>query len=185
VVEGKTLGVVGTGAIGRDVAWRARPFGIRVIGVRRRPERGCPDGFDAVVGPDGLVELLGESDAVVLSAAATSETSGLIGREELAAMRPGTILCNVARGSLVDEVALADSLESGHLGAAVLDVTAHEPLSRRSPLWSAPRAYISPHVATSFGPYYTELLLARAAENAARVERSEVLVSPADMDLGY
>jgi phosphoglycerate dehydrogenase-like enzyme len=185
MVEGKTLGVVGTGAIGRDVAWRARPFGLRVLGVRRRPERGCPDGFDAVVGPDGLVKLLGDSDAVVLSAPATSETTGLIGLKELAAMRRGAILCNVARGSLVDEVALVDSLESGHLGAAVLDVTAHEPLSRRSSLWSAPRCYISPHVATSWGPPYTERLLARAAENAARLERGEALVSPADMDLGY
>ncbi len=185
VVEGKTLGVIGTGAIGRDVAWRARPFGLRVLGLRRRPELGCPDGFETVVGPDGLAELLGESDAVLLSASATSETSGLIGREELAAMRVGAILCNVARGSLLDEVALVDSLKSGHLGAAVLDVTAHEPLSRRSALWSAPRAYISPHVATSWGPHYTERLLARAAENAARVERGEVLVSPADMDLGY
>lgn len=185
VVEGRTLSVVGAGAIGVAVAERARPLGLRVLGIRRRPEQGCPPGFDAVEGPERLTEVLGRSDAVVLSAPATSETSGLIGRREMAAMRPGAILCNVARGSLIDEEALVDSLESGHLGAAVLDVTVREPLSRRSRLWSAPRAYLSPHVATSWGPHYADLLLARLADNIARVERGEPLLSPASMELGY
>ena len=185
VVEGRTIGVIGAGAIGVAVAERARPFGLRLLGVRRRPERGIPEGFDEVVGPDGLDRILAESDAVVIAAPATAETTNLIGRAELARMRPGAILCNVARGSLIDEAALFEALESGHLGAAVLDVTAQEPLSRRSPLWAAPRAYISPHVATSWGPHYADLLLDRLAQNAVRVERGEALLTPASMQLGY
>jgi phosphoglycerate dehydrogenase-like enzyme len=177
--------VVGAGAIGVAVAERARPFGLRLIGVRRRPERGRPEGFDEVVGPEGLDQVLADSDAVVIAAPATSETAGLIGRSELARMRPGAVLCNVAWGALIDEQALVEALESGHLGAAVLDVTATEPLSRRSPLWAAPRAYLSPHVATSWGPHYAERLLNRLAENAVRVERGESLLSPASMELGY
>lgn len=185
VVEGKTLSVVGTGAIGAAVAARARPFGLRLLGVRRRPERGCPEGFEEVVGPDGLQGVLRRTDALVLSAPATADTAGLIGRDELAALPPGAILCNVARGSLVDEVALVEALEDGHLGAAVLDVTAREPLSRRSPLWRAPRVYLSPHVATSWGPHYADALLERLAENCIRVHRGEPLLSPASLELGY
>ncbi|HTX62121.1 MAG TPA: NAD(P)-dependent oxidoreductase, partial [Acidimicrobiales bacterium] len=146
-IGGRTVLVVGAGGIGQAFARRASAFDLRCVGVRRRPELGAPSGFERVVAPEAFLSELPAVDAVVLAVPATHKTAGLVGREELDAMRPGAVLCNVARGSLVDEEALADALIRGHLGAAVLDVTATEPLSRRSPLWRLPNAYLSPHVA--------------------------------------
>jgi phosphoglycerate dehydrogenase-like enzyme len=155
------------------------------MGVRRRPSLGVPEGFERVAGPESLRALLAVADAVVLAAPATERTTGLIGAGELAAMKPGALLCNVARGSLVDEDALVTALESGHLGAAVLDVTAHEPLSRRSRLWAAPRAYLSPHVANAWRPEYVAAVLGLLAENVARHQRGEPLRNEVDLEQGY
>src|SRR6185503_5019902 len=103
------------------------------------------DGVDALYGPDSLPELLGESDVVALCVPQTDETLGLLGRRELARMRPGAVLINIARGSVVDEPALIESLQSGHLGGAALDVFATEPLPAQSPLWDMPNVLVTPH----------------------------------------
>jgi phosphoglycerate dehydrogenase-like enzyme len=184
-VAGRTMVVIGTGGIGQAVAHRARPFDVRVVGVRRQPELGAPDGFDRVVGPETLTGLLGEADAVVVAAPATARTRGLIGKDELAAMREGAVLCNVARGALVDEQAVVEALESGHLGAAVLDVFAQEPLSRRNPLWTAPRAYLSPHIANAERPEYMARIVALLADNIERERRGRPLRNGVDFDEGY
>lgn len=184
-VAGRSLLVVGTGGIGQEVARRAAAFGMRVVGVRRRPELGAPPGFDRVAGPAALLELLGEADAVVLAAPATPRTRQLIGQEELAAMRPGALLCNVARGSLVDEDAVVAALGSGHLGAAVLDVFEHEPLRRGSPLWRAPRAFLSPHVANAWRPEYLSRVVGLLAENLELDRRGLPLRNLVDLDEGY
>lgn len=184
-IGGRSLLVVGTGGIGSAVARRAAAFDVRVVGVRRRPALGAPEGFERVAGPESLPALLGDADAVVVAAPATERTTGLIGAAELAAMKPGALLCNVARGSLVDEDAVVAALESGHLGAAVLDVMAHEPLSRRSRLWAAPRAYLSPHVANAWRPDYVAAVLALLAENVGRDRRGEPLRNEVDLDEGY
>lgn len=184
-MAGRTVAVVGTGGIGQAVARRATAFDLTVVGVRRRPELGAPAGFQRVVGADRLHEVLAEADAVVIAAPATGQTRHLIGRDELAAMRLGAVLCNVARGSLVDEGAVVDALRSGHLGAAVLDVTEHEPLSRRSPLWTAPRAYLSPHVANAWRPEYMARVVDLLVENLARERAGKPLRNEVDLGAGY
>ena len=177
--------VVGTGGIGQAFARRAGAFGLRCIGVRRRPELGTPAGFERVVGPEGFRAELPAADAVLLAVPATDRTSRLVGAAELEAMRPGAVLCNVARGALVDEEALVAALSSGHLGAAVLDVTAKEPLSRRSPLWGAPNVYLSPHVANNWRPEYLDAVARLVVENIGRDLAGQPLVNLVDLDEGY
>jgi phosphoglycerate dehydrogenase-like enzyme len=131
-LDGKTLGIVGLGRVGRAVAELARPFGVRVVGLSRSSG-------------GSLRELLEQSDYIVLSVPHTAETVGLIGPEELAAMRRGAVLINIARGTVIDEPALLEALRSGHLGGAALDVVAREPLAADSPLWDMPNVLITPH----------------------------------------
>ncbi len=174
-VSGLTLGLVGLGAIGTAVAERARALGMRVLAVRRRPgiEDRAPV-VDEVVGPERLHDVLGRVDAVVVCAPATPDTQDLFDAAAFAAMRPGAIFCNVARGSLVEEAALLDALRSGHLGAAVLDVTREEPLPADSPLWDAPNLRLSPHSSASLD-HYVESVFDLFADNLARYLRREPL----------
>ena len=184
-IGGRSVLVVGTGGIGEAVARRAQAFDLRCIGVRRRPELGAPAGFARVVGPGDLGAVLPEADAVVIAAPATARTAVLVGPVQLAAMRRGAVLVNVARGSLVDEDAVVAALHSGHLGAAVLDVMRNEPLSRRSALWRAPNAYLSPHIANDWRPEYLDAVAERFVENVARDARGEPLRNEVDLDEGY
>jgi phosphoglycerate dehydrogenase-like enzyme len=131
---------------------------------------------DELYGPDDLDTLLVQSDAVVLAAPATEETADLIGARELALMKPGAVLCNVARGLLLDESALIDSLREGHLGAAILDVMRHEPLPPDDPLWDAPNTYLSPHSSTS-REGYDDRLRDLFARNLVRFLANEPLVN--------
>ena len=158
-LEGSTLGIVGLGSIGRAVAVRARAFGMRVIANRRSASAGDidPDVHELFT-VDELDEMLGQCDAVVLSVAATHETVGLFDETRIRAMKPGSVLCNVALGSLVDEAALIRALTDAHLQAAILDATAEEPLPRDSPLWDAPNCYLSPHMSAAGDGYAAALL---------------------------
>jgi phosphoglycerate dehydrogenase-like enzyme len=168
-VAGKTLGIVGLGAIGRAVARRSRAFQMTVLATRRSARPGDTDAdVDELHPADGLDDVLARADAVVVCAPATSETADLFGAERIAAMRRGAILCNVARGSLVVEGAVVAALESGHLGAAILDVTRDEPTPVDSPLWAAPNCYLSPHSAVSLDSY-GDPLVALLADNLARL----------------
>jgi phosphoglycerate dehydrogenase-like enzyme len=125
------------------VARRARAFGAQVIGSRRHPSPADPT--DVTVTPDQLGEVLGRADVVVLAAPATAETTDLVDADFLAQMKPGSLLVNVARGSLVVDDALIASLDSGHVGAAILDVFRTEPLPDDHPFWVHPSIRVSPH----------------------------------------
>lgn len=140
-----TVGVLGLGGIGTEVATRLRCLGARVVGLKRTPGEG-PDGVEVVVGRDGFHRLLAESDVVVVTAPDTPETRGMMDAAAFARMKPGAVFVNVARGRIADEAALIDALRSGHLRGAGLDVFAREPLSPESPLWSLDRVLITPHV---------------------------------------
>jgi phosphoglycerate dehydrogenase-like enzyme len=184
-VEGLTLGVIGLGAIGTAVAVRARAFDMTVIGTRRSYKEGQQhEAVDELRGTADLHDVLGRCDAVVVSAPGTAETESMFDASAFAAMKPGALFCNVGRGSLVDEPALIAALESGQVGAALLDVTREEPLPADDPLWSAPNVYISPH-ASAAQERYTEKLLTLFADNLDRYTRGEALHNVVDRAAGY
>jgi phosphoglycerate dehydrogenase-like enzyme len=150
LVHGKTACVVGAGGIGRDVGKLCAALGMRVVGTRRQKppsDEPLPEGFAELGGPDDLTRFLPDSDFVVICCQWTPETTRLFDKERFAAMKPGSVLVNVARGEIVDEEALAEALESGHLRGAALDVYVgefeHAPAAR---LWSHPNVLITPHV---------------------------------------
>lgn len=138
---GKTVGLVGTGRIACAVARRLQGWDTRILMASGRPDATVPPGVTLA----DLPTLLAESDILSLHVALNPATLNLIGRAELAAMKPGAILINTARGSVVDEVALAEALQAGSLRGAALDVFAVEPLPPESPLWQAPRLLMTPH----------------------------------------
>jgi phosphoglycerate dehydrogenase-like enzyme len=149
-VAGSTLGVVGLGGIGRQVAQRGHGLGMNVLACRRSAVPGDKDpDVDEVFPADTLHEMLGRCDAVAAAVPESAETVGLFGPAEFAAMRPGSLFMNVGRGSAVDEDALVGALNSGHLRAAAIDVVVAEPLPDDSPLWAVPNLYISSHCSAS------------------------------------
>ena len=182
-LSGRTLGIVGLGAIGSEVARLGRAFGMRTLANRRSAQPGDVSPLvDRLLGLDGLAEILSESDVVVLCAPATTETTDLIDAEALRRMKQGAVLVNVARGGLVDEEALLRALQSEHLAAAILDVTRTEPLPAGHPLWDAPNLYLSPH--SSIPPdAYDARLLDLFAENVRRYVLGEALVNQINLSV--
>jgi phosphoglycerate dehydrogenase-like enzyme len=143
---GATVLIVGLGAIGTAVARRLAPFGARLLAVRAHPELGGPAEVTDIAGPRRLPGLLATADAVVCCPMLSDETAGMFGAAAFAAMKPGALFVNVARGGLVDEAALLAALESGQVGGAGLDVYSQEPPGADSPLLRHPRVVATPHV---------------------------------------
>jgi phosphoglycerate dehydrogenase-like enzyme len=195
-----TVGVVGFGGIGRAVAGRAAALGARVFALRRTPQgtgevplrapaegaRRAPVVGTATVasGPEGLAALLRRSDFVVLAAPGTAETRAMIDRGALARMKPTAVLVNVSRGALVDEAALYESLASGKLRGAALDVFAVEPLPDGHPLWSLPNVLITPHVSAVTRAFW-EREVDLVTENLRRFQAGEPLRNQVDKRAGY
>jgi phosphoglycerate dehydrogenase-like enzyme len=177
--------VVGTGGIGQAVARRFSALGAHCVGVRRRPELGVPPGFDRVVGDDGIDDELPRADVVVLAAPATNLTEGLLDARRLGLLGPGAIVVNVARGTLVDERALAEALAARRLRGAVLDVYTHEPLSADSPLWRLPNVLTTPHVSAVSPARFWDRMLALFLENWRRYQRGDRLLNLVDTSAGY
>ena len=168
---GQTLLVVGLGRIGGRLARLGRAFGMKVIGLRADPAKGA-DGADEVHGMGELHACLARADIAALCCALTPETRGLMGATEFAAMKPGAMLVNVARGPVCDEAALISALASGQVGHAALDVTAEEPLSEASPLWHLPNVFITPHTGGETRAYEGNVL-DLMEENLGRLRRGE------------
>jgi phosphoglycerate dehydrogenase-like enzyme len=193
-----TVGVVGLGSIGRAVASLASAFGCRVIATRRRSEIGGATGgdpsadadapgdlqLDRILGPEGLPELLAESDFVVLAAPLTPATENLIDAPALEAMKPGAWLINVARGRLIDERALVRALHEGQIGGAILDTFRDEPLPATSPFYGLDNVIVTPHTSWSSGR-----VLDRSVElfcaNLRRYAVGEPLTNVVDPAAGY
>ncbi len=183
LLHSRTVGILGFGSIGRDVARLARAFGMKVIATRRRHNADA-EPADIVLPPQEKDVLLAESDFVVVTVPLTAETEGMIGKREMATMKPTAYLINIARGGVVDEDDLADALGSGTIAGAALDVFATEPLPPQSRLWDLPNAIITPHIAGRREDYY---LLATGAfcDNLRRYLKGEELVNIIDKDKGY
>jgi phosphoglycerate dehydrogenase-like enzyme len=196
---GRTLGLFGYGAIGREVARRALACGMRVLPLRRHPGRapawdpallaalGLPleePAVEPALGPGDLGRLLAESDAIVICAALTGETEGVFDAEALARMKPGAHLVNIARGKIVRESALVDALRSGRLDGAALDVFEREPLPPDSPLYTLENVLLTPHVSgLSRGFWPRAMRLFRA--NLERDGTGLPLLNRVDVARGY
>ena len=192
-----TVGIVGLGSIGRAVGALATAFGCRVIAVRRRSEAGAEAAatdeesrsfgevmLERVGGPEGLPQLLADSDFVVLATPLTPETQNMIDAEALSVMKPGAWLINIARGGLVDERALLNALRDGAIGGAVLDTFRDEPLPPSSPFYDLPNVIVTPHTSWSSGR-----VLDRSVElfcdNLRRYAAGEPLLNVVDPAAGY
>jgi len=185
VLRSKTVGIVGLGSVGREVARLAKAFGMRVLATRRSAKRVKQARYvDIMLPPGQLRQLLAESDFVVLALPFTPETSKLIREGELRAMKPTAYLINIARGGIVDEEALIRALDEHWIAGAGLDVFATEPLSTDSRLWEFPNVIISPHVAGAMDDYViqaTELF----SENLRRYLNGKRLLNVVDKKKGY
>ncbi len=185
MVEGRTLGIVGYGDIGKATAARARPLGLRVLALRRRPEESRGDPFvDEVLPPEALPDLLRRSDYVVVATPLTPQTRHLLGRAELAHLKRSAVLINVGRGAVIDEKALVEALEQGRLKGAALDVFEEEPLPAGHPLWRLENVLLSPHCADQTVTWLQDASRA-FLDNLDRFRRGEPLRNVVDKARGY
>jgi phosphoglycerate dehydrogenase-like enzyme len=177
--------IVGTGGLGGETGRRLAALGARVTGVRRRVELGPPPGFEQVIPLSELDQVLPDHDVVVLAAPFTPETAGLMTAARLDLLPSNAIVVNVARGTLLDEVALVDRLQSGKLRGAVLDVFREEPLAATSPLWHLRQILLTPHISPvspgRFWPRQLDLFL----DNWARYVGGKPLINQVDKNAGY
>lgn len=185
VLRGKTVGIVGLGNIGREVARLSKAFGMRVIANRRSATQLKRARYvDKLLPAEQLNQLLSESDYVVVATPLTPETRGLIGEKELRSMKPSAYIINIARGGIVDEEALIRALEEKRIAGAGLDVVATEPLPPESPLWDFDNVILSPHVAGGMEDYMeraTEVF----CENLKRYLNGKKLLNVIDRKRGY
>ena len=183
LLAGSRVLLIGLGGLGREIARLLSALRVEVWGMRRS-EGPTPDGVVRVVPSEELREALGAVDAVVLACPYTADTHHLIGAAELGALPRGAFVVNVARGPIVDEPALVEALQSGHLGGAALDVFETEPLPADSPLWAMPNVLISPHTASvveAENPLIVELFV----ENLRRFLDGRPLRNVYEADRGY
>jgi phosphoglycerate dehydrogenase-like enzyme len=180
-----TMGIVGMGGIGREIARRARAFGMSVRGVDRFPDRVAPpEGVEEVMGMGELPELLGWSDFAVIAAPQTPETTGWFNAETLAHLRPSSYLINIGRGAIVVLDDLVSALRAGRLAGAALDVYEVEPLTADHPLWDLPNVILTPHTA-GYSPVIAARHLATLVENVGRFARGEPLINVVDKSLWF
>ena len=183
LLKGKTLGVIGVGTIGSEIAARASAFGMTVIAMRRRV--GAPvAGIDRIFGPEQLYQFLKQCHVLVIAAPLTPETLSLLGAAQFVQLPRGAIVINVGRAKIIDTGALIDALKSGHLGGAALDVFPEEPLPPNHPLWKAPNVILTPHT-SGFRQGHWDEVIELFAENIERFQRGEPLKFRVDPDLGY
>jgi phosphoglycerate dehydrogenase-like enzyme len=173
-LENATVCIVGRGAIGRELARKLTGIDARPIMVSRDPER---DGEGGTVFPRArMLEALAVADAVAVCTSGDDSSHHLIGAAELAAMKPGAVIVNVARGSIVDEAALISALRNGRIAGAALDVAETEPMAPGNPLWNMPNVIISPHVAGQGSTGYPQQKRL-FGENLARLRAGKPLLN--------
>jgi phosphoglycerate dehydrogenase-like enzyme len=184
LLRGRTLGLIGIGTIGAEIATRARAFGMRVMAMRRRADQGHVPAVDRMFSPDQADELLRQTDVLVIAAPLTAQTRGLIGAAQIARLPKGAVIVNVGRAKIIDAEALVAALHSGHLGGASLDVYPQEPLPPEHPLWTCPNVILTPHTSGFRAGHWDEVVDLFAAD-LERFERGELPRYRVEPDLGY
>jgi D-2-hydroxyacid dehydrogenase (NADP+) len=184
LLKGRTLGLVGIGTIGSEIAKRAEAFGMRVIALRRRPAYGVIGHVERVYGRDELENFLGQCFVLVIAAPLTPETHSLIGAAQFAQLPKGAIVVNVGRARIIDTDALIASLHAGHLGGASLDVFPQEPLPPDHPLWKTPNVILTPHT-SGFRHGHWDEVVQLFGDNIERWVKGEPLEYRIEPELGY
>ena len=192
-----TVGIVGYGSIGRQVARLLQPFGAKVLATKRDVMHPADSGYmpEGWGDPSGdlvlrlypieaLRSMVKECDFVVVSLQLTSKTRNLFGAEVFAAMKPGAYLVDVSRGGIIDNAALLEALKERKIAGAALDVFPKEPLPGDSPLWKMPNVFVTPHIA-GVSPHYDERAVELFAENLRRFLADEELLNLYRPELGY
>jgi phosphoglycerate dehydrogenase-like enzyme len=182
LLGGRTVAIIGFGAIGHLLGRKCRALGMRIVGIRRSGEL-HPDADEMYTLQD-LDRVLQSADFVVLVLPQTHETRQIIGEAELRRMRPDSVLINIGRGSAVDELALAAALEVGTIRGAALDVFQREPLAQDHPLWSQPNAVITPHMASDADDWQRRLAEVFSG-SLARFRSGEPVLNQIDKSRGY
>ena len=183
VLEGRHVVVVGVGSLGGSTAVQAKAFGMRVTGVRHTasPHPAC----DAVVGMDGLDGVLHDAEFLFLAPPLTPETKGLLSRGRIAKLPKGAGIVNIGRGGLVDQDAVMDALDSGHLSGAVLDVFTPEPIPPGHRLWTTPNLLITPHISADDPKTYNPRSLDIFFENLRALQHGRPMPNQFDLNKGY
>ncbi len=182
-VKGKVLGIVGLGSIGTALAEKGHALGMRVWGVKKNPEV-KPSFVEGVLPSSRLADLLKKADFLVLALPLLPETTKLIGREELNQMKESAYLINVARGGLIDEAALVESLRENRIAGAALDVAEKEPLAPEHPFYETPNLVLTPHIA-GLDRHYTDSLVDLVRENTQLYLQGKPLRNKVNLQLGY
>ncbi|MBV9328932.1 MAG: D-2-hydroxyacid dehydrogenase [Chloroflexi bacterium] len=182
-LKGRTMGIIGFGNIGRAIARRATGFEMRVLAVDAEP---VPpgEGVEEVWPLDRLNDLCRESDVLVISAPMTPTSRNMVKAEQIRHLKRGSYILQMSRGAIVNEAALVDALEEGHLAGAGLDVTETEPLPVGDPLWTAPNLIVTPHSSAS-SQLTTDLAWSILSENVGRYMRGETLMNLVDKKRGW
>lgn len=181
-INGKTMAIVGLGAIGHEIAKKAKALDMRVIAAKRQMTE--EPFVDRLYRPEQLLEMLAEADFVVVTLPLTDETRNLFGRKEFAAMKPTAYFINVSRGGVVQEEELVAALQDKLIAGAGLDVFAAEPLPPVSPLWDLPNVLITPHLA-AISPVYLDRALQLFAQNLSCFLDGKTLPTLIDKERGY
>ena len=182
-IAGLTMGVVGFGNIGRAIGRRANGFEMHVLAVDSEKVP-AGEGCEEVWGLDRLNDLCRESDVLAIAAPITPNSRDMIGREHIRNMKRGSYILQMSRGGIVNEAALVDALEEGHIAGAGLDVTATEPLPVGDPLWTAPNLIITPHT-SAMSKLTFDLVWSMLSENIGRFVRGEQLMNVVDRQRGW
>ena len=182
-IKGKTLLAIGVGNIGYSVAKKCKALGMNVIGVSRHGK--TLKDVDEMISTDQLDTVLPKADYIFMAIPNTSETNNLLDERRQSLMKPGVGIVNVGRAATIDYVALVDNLNSGHIGAAIIDVFDPEPLPKNSPLWSTPNLMVMPHISADDGDTYILMTLELVFMNMRRYLANQELKNLVRPDLGY
>ncbi len=183
-LHGATVGVIGYGGIGQQVAHRCQAFGMRVLAMRHSASPAPVQSGVEFVARDNLHALLSAADYVVLAVPLSPQTYHMIDRDAIACMKSDAVLVNIGRGAVVDEAALIDALSHKRIGGAALDVFQQEPLPADSPLWRLDNVILTPHIA-GITPKYDERAAALFADNLRRYAAGRPLLNRVDFARGY